>query len=114
MQERLAGICRPLLRGFTVKGKKKCEVVAGGGNGRCFPMRLIEKAILIVMGRPSRKQEPLGTARPLRSRVWSPPNEGTGDRNSESQKVMQTRMTKSETEDRRILKELRVGPDLDS
>ena len=44
-------------RGFTVKGKKKCEVVAGGGNGRCFPMRLIEKAILIVMGRPSRKQE---------------------------------------------------------
>lgn len=57
---------------------------------------------------------PPGTAHPLLSRVWSPPNEGTGDRNSESQKVMQTRMTKSETEDRRILKELRVGPYLDS
>ena len=66
MQERLAGICRPLLRGFTVKGKKKCEVVAGGGNGRCFPMRLIEKAILIVMGRPSRKQEMMAQQQRLR------------------------------------------------
>ena len=26
-------------RGFTLKGKKRCEVAAGGGNGRCFPMR---------------------------------------------------------------------------
>ena len=68
MQERLAGICRPLLRGFTVKGKKKCEVVAGGGNGRCFPMRLIEKAILIVMGRPSRKQEMMAQRRARRLR----------------------------------------------
>lgn len=26
-------------RGFTITGEKKCDVAAGGGNGRCFPMR---------------------------------------------------------------------------
>lgn len=63
--EKRAGICRPLLEGFHSKGEKEMWGGSWWGKWKVFPNEINRKAILIVMRRPSRKQEMMA-----RKRAW--------------------------------------------